>query len=401
MPKCAKCNYIIKKDFLTCNVCNKTYHPGCARAYLGSKTARGCCLASLSNSHQRSSPRTMTEQVYNTPNGMPSGSQTPLFSFPNELILPQQHLQAAAFPGATMSTVPQHQQSATNPASVSSVPQQHLQAAAVLGASASVQPQQYHQAAKIPVSFSSVTQHHPHTATVSDEMSRFNNLDSDAKMSRMYEFMFTHMRVLESRLDEVARTTSERFSQVDARLQALEQREVEQTFRPHESTAEIVVSGLPTRGQLSHQDIISRIFNFVEAARFLDDIISIRKLNSVKENGGSGAPNGDTAVRTSYSLILRFKSVQVRNEVMRLKIVKGNIPVVAIFPDLQDLTEDKVFLNEFLAKEVLKLLRLVRARAKARNYERVWVRNEQIFVRKSSDSDIISIMSESDLNKLI
>ena len=103
----------------------------------------------------------------------------------------------------------------------------------------------------------------------------------------------------------------------------------------------------------------------------------------------------------SYSLILRFKSVQVPNEVMRLKIVKGNIPVVTIFPDLPDLTEDKVFLNEFLAKEVLKLLRLVRARAKARNYERVWVRNEQIFVRKSSDSEVISISSESDLSKLI
>ena len=102
----------------------------------------------------------------------------------------------------------------------------------------------------------------------------------------------------------------------------------------------------------------------------------------------------------SYSLILRFKSVQVRNEVMRLKIVKGNIPLVTIFPDLSDLTEDKVFLSEFLAKEVLKLLRLVRDRAKAHNYERVWVTNEQIFVRKSSDSDI-SITCESDLNKLI
>ena len=74
----------------------------------------------------------------------------------------------------------------------------------------------------------------------------FNTLDSDAKMSRMYEFMFTHMRGLETRPDEVAKSTSERFSQVDARLQALEQRAGEQIVRPHESTAEIVVSGLPT-----------------------------------------------------------------------------------------------------------------------------------------------------------
>ena len=62
--------------------------------------------------------------------------------------------------------------------------------------------------------------------------------------------------------------------------------------------------------------------------------------------------------------------MQVHNEVMRLKNLKGNIPVVTIFLDLPDLAENKVFLNEFLAKEVHKLLRLVSAPAKTRNYER-------------------------------
>ena len=89
-------------------------------------------------------------------------------------------------------------------------------------------PHQHQQAASILQSVSSVPQQHSQAATVSDEMSLFNNLDRDAEMSRMYEFMFTHMRGLETRLNEVARNTSERFSQVDARLQALEQRAVEQ-----------------------------------------------------------------------------------------------------------------------------------------------------------------------------
>ena len=342
MPKCAKCNYIIKEDFSTCNSCNKTYHSGWTY-----------------------------QQVYNTASGMPSGPQTPLFSFSSEPTLPQQHLQAASVSGVSATLLPQHQQTAATSVSVSSVPVQQIQ------------------------------HHHPQTTTVSDEMALFNTLDSDAKMARMYEFMFTNMRGLESRLNEVARTTSERFSQVDARLQALEQRAVEQTFRPYESTVEIVVSGLPTRGQLTYEEIVNRIFNFIGATRFLGDIISIRKLKALKEKGSSSTTNGDNAVLMSYSLILRFKSVQVRNEVMRLKIVKGNIHVVTIFPDLPNLAENKVFLNEFLPKEELALLRLVRARAKARNYERVWVRNEQIFVRKSSHSDIISITSESDLNKLI
>ena len=193
-------------------------------------------------------------------------------------------------------------------------------------------------------------QPHPQAATASDEMSLFNNLDRGAKISLMYEFMFMHMRGLETRLNEVAKNTSECFSQVDARLQALEQRAGEQIVRPHESTAEIVVSGLPTRGQLSYEDIVTHIFNFIGATRFLVVVISIRKLNSTKDNESSSTPNANTAVHTSFSLILRFKSVQVPNEVMRLKILKGNIPVVSIFPNLPDLAENKVFLNEFLGK---------------------------------------------------
>ena len=104
---------------------------------------------------------------------------------------------------------------------------------------------------------------------------------------------------------------------------------------------------------MSYEDIVTRIFNFIGATRFLVDVICVRKLNGAKENESYSTPNGDTAVLTSFSLILRFKSVQVRNEVMRLKILKGNIPVVSIFPNLPDLAENKVFLNEFLAELTL------------------------------------------------
>ena len=79
MPKCAKCNCIIKKDFSTCNSCNKSYHPDSARAYLGSMSARGCCLALLSNSYQRSTLTTMIEPVYNAASGLPSNPPNTAF----------------------------------------------------------------------------------------------------------------------------------------------------------------------------------------------------------------------------------------------------------------------------------------------------------------------------------
>ena len=121
------------------------------------------------------------------------------------------------------------------------------------------------------------------------------------------------------------------------------------------------MSGLPTRGQLSYGEIVTSIFNFIGASRILGDVISIRKFNTVEENGSSSTPDGGPATLMAFSLILRFKSVQVRNKVMRLKILKGNIPVVTIFPNLPDLAENKVFFNKFLVKEVHKLLILVRA----------------------------------------
>ena len=111
---------------------------------------------------------------------------------------------------------------------------------------------------------------------------------------------------------------------------------------------------------MSYGEIVTSIFNFIGASRFLGDVISIRKLNTVKEYGRSSTPGGGTATFMTFSLILRFKSVQVRNEAMKLKILKGNIPVVTIFPNLQDLAENEVFLNEFLGKELHRLLILVR-----------------------------------------
>ena len=111
--------------------------------------------------------------------------------------------------------------------------------------------------------------------------------------------------------------------------------------------------------EVSYEEIVTSIFNFIGATRYLDDVMSIRNLNSAKDTGSVSTLNGNTAVPMSLSLILRFKSVQVRNEVMRLKIIKGNIAVINIFPNLPDLAESKIFLNEFLDKKVLNLLRLV------------------------------------------
>ena len=80
------------------------------------------------------------------------------------------------------------------------------------------------------------------------------------------------------------------------------------TCREHESTAEIVVSGLSTRGQLSYGEIVTSIFNFIGANRFSGDVISIRKLNTVNENRSTCTPDGGTATLMSVN---SYTAVQI------------------------------------------------------------------------------------------
>lgn len=172
------------------------------------------------------------------------------------------------------------------------------------------------------------------------------------------------------------------------------------------STAEILVTGLPEQTTLADRDIVSRIFHFIGAQNLLGHVYNSRRMRSNNASSQQQQLVGGTN-RTpykSYSLILQITSVQIRDAIIRLKIAKGPMPVSTIyhdFPQLMGSTDSKIFVNEFLSSNTYKLLKTTREHAKRCRYERVWVRNERIFVRKDENSQPMLISCEADLKNLI
>ena len=136
----------------------------------------------------------------------------------------------------------------------------------------------------------------------------------------------------------------------------------------------------------------------IDALKYFDDIIFARKRTFKLQNKAKAHTSDSPKI---FSLIVRFKCEKVRNEVMRLKKVYGDIPVSEIFPDIPNVANNRILINEWLQPHIFKLLQLTRSKAKNLGYERVWTINEVISVQKNASSPKIEIFSESDLDKLI
>lgn len=63
-------------------------------------------------------------------------------------------------------------------------------------------------------------------------------------------------------------------------------------------------------------------------------------------------------------------------------------------------TDNKIYINERLTKEIRILYSKTRAAAKVSNFKFVWINNADILVRNDEHSKIIRIRSSTDLNKL-
>ena len=160
----------------------------------------------------------------------------------------------------------------------------------------------------------------------------------------------------------------------------------------------MVIGGLPCDTILSESEITQKIVQTIGASKFYDDIIFVKK-RLVKKHNNTSANTSD--LPKTFSIIVRFKSENVRNEVMRLKKLYGDLSVFEIFPDIPNSSSNRILINEWLQPHMYKLLQLTRTKAKNIGYERVWIFNEIISVRKNASSPKIEIFSEADLDLLV
>ena len=202
----------------------------------------------------------------------------------------------------------------------------------------------------------------------------------------------------------------------------------------------ILISGIPESAGTDYEALAISIFKAIGASKFTVDITSatLRKLNNRNSSAARPRPLGqprsannlipstqgppepneglsqpgdnlnevsmDTATSDSgyktNSILVRLKAPMVRYEVIQLKVSHngGILFVKDVFPNAAASPEAKIFLNEWLPPSTFKLLK--RARGKLKKYYALWVRDGQIFARKTAESQRIQITSITDLDNL-
>lgn len=156
---------------------------------------------------------------------------------------------------------------------------------------------------------------------------------------------------------------------------------------------EIKVSGIPRACQVPLNDITTAIFKLLKVTNDLADVHSVYELKGRPQN----AAVGGTQPATSLMFCMRFKSVCVRDSVLKAKRAFGQLKLGQI---ISGGGEYVIELHEMLSPYVHKLRLAAKARANVAGYKYVWTRGDKVLVRKTDGSEVISIITNSDLERI-
>ena len=367
-PLCNKCSKTVTLKVYQCATCLRHYHPNCLQKYTAVKDARACCSASYIAMRSQSSARRKSDrQALDR-----SLSRASIFdssrSFVNSRDNPiESHLATAS----ASAPVSQLRQSATNLLPNSS--NQNVD-------------EQFNQYCNLPLD--------QKMNVVLRQLLNQNNelLEIKSQLHYLSDTIVNH----EERLASLETGRADDRALVDEKLANTKQA---LAYTQHQkSLAEVIIGGIPVESSLSELEIAHKVLQKIDASKYLDDIIFAKKRTFKKHTNSS---INTSELPKFYSIIVRFKSENIRNEVIRLKKLYGDIPAVEIFPELPNSTKERVIINEWLQSHMYKLLQLTRQKAKNMGYERVWIYNEVISVRKNASSPKIEIFSEADLELLV
>lgn len=173
--------------------------------------------------------------------------------------------------------------------------------------------------------------------------------------------------------------------------------------------ADIIVTGIPDSITLPYRDIVLLILRHLDLAGLNNDILDTRKVEkkpspdttNTQPNATNAQPANQSPSHNVFSIIVKFKSVEIRNFIIDAKRRAGTITVADIFPDAGVAsTQGTIYVNELLPTCTYVLYKKTKKQARELKYARVWMRNGSIFVRKTATSKEIPIATENDLNKL-
>ena len=240
-------------------------------------------------------------------------------------------------------------------------------------------------------------------ATTSNNSSANTHSPNNNSLPENWESLNT-----DQRLEYIARNQNSKFEQVFRRMdnydtQIQQLRAENEASRKSQAGAlssahEMVISGFPKNTALDYKQIMATLLEILNLSDFITDIISFRdfKKRSNPTNVNVEADNTET----SGSFIVKFKSISVRDSILEAKIKHGNITLGDVFGPTIPNPTNCVFINQMLSPFTHSLFLRAKAVKKSLSYAYCWVRDGQIYMRKTKESSAIIINSELDLVNL-
>lgn len=207
--------------------------------------------------------------------------------------------------------------------------------------------------------------------------------------------------------EHAAKSTNSRLDELTAAVQAntnacadlkTEIQSLKNLHSYSKLSPEVVITGIPTTASLPHHEIIYRVLDRLKLAGFKSDLIDVRKFEL---KPGNVQPTRNTISYNTFSLIAKFKSIDICYHIMDVKRKHGKLTIADIFGDTNlAALQGTLFVNELLPSSVYKLFKKTKEIATNKGYKHIWTRCGSIFVRKLDKSDVIPIVTEQDLTNL-
>ena len=159
---------------------------------------------------------------------------------------------------------------------------------------------------------------------------------------------------------------------------------------------DITISGIPASGTDSPKTMVFKVFKALGIPELAVDMLSVRSLTRRDVSAIGDRQRRPSVGSSTVSFVVTLKSISIRGHVIFNKRQKGNLTVRQVLSLDQP---GSIFVREFLPSAIHGLLRRTEAVAAERRFKYVWVRSGEICVRKLNGSDIIIVITASDLEE--
>ncbi|KAJ8666101.1 hypothetical protein QAD02_007763 [Eretmocerus hayati] len=232
--------------------------------------------------------------------------------------------------------------------------------------------------------------------------------NTPAYLTEFLQIFNTLMDSVSTQIIDLDNNVSARITQIENRVDSVESSVEYLTNRTMlVDNAEILISGLPRNVQLSHAEIVPKLFNELGVSHLTIFIINMRTGNgpdltplenvpNIQAQGGP--PNNQPRNPNFFALVMKMNSTIVRDEIIsRTPILKDqSVSTILNIPG-----NSKIFCRALWPREIYQLYEKALVTAKQLNYERPLVKNLTVCMRQTRTSRLIPVNSEFEPGALI